>query len=140
MDIETIELNGRNFQVLDLPHNSGLLEFVKLPSGLICKAEYNEDDRRGDDAPYDPQHDTVYITLPDGSADELWVSNLAHYGIVPLCGIYDEPVSFTGVVTQSWVSGDFATVTLTVPLDQFEKCPLDRFGGRKLTCSVVDVS
>jgi hypothetical protein len=136
MDIETIELNGRNFRVLNLEFEQGDLEFVKLPTGVICNAEYNE----GDNIPYDPQHDTVYITLPDGSSDELWAGSLAHYGIIPLCEIGVEPVSFTGVVTQSWVSGDFATVTLTVPLDQFEKCPVDRFGGRKLTCSVEEVS
>ena len=135
MDISRKEIvvDGRTFEVLDLPGDSIDLEFVQLSTGVIAEASYND--------PCDgSEFDSIYITLPDGSNDELWVNSLSHYGIIPLCEICEEPIEFTGVVTQSWVSGDFATVTLTVPLDQFEKCPLDRFGGRKLTCSVVEVS
>jgi len=117
MDIKEIVVDGRTFEVLDLPNDSGRLEFVKLPTGVICNAEYNES-----------EYDTVHITLPDGSSDEFWVSSLAHYGIIPLCEIEVEPFEFVGEAV--WSEGSAGSAYIEVP---------DRYLGKKFRC-VEEVS
>lgn len=127
MDIKEIVVDGRTFEVLDLPSESDCLEFVKLPTGVICDAVYEAAGLCGENIPYDPQHDTIHITLPDGSSDELWVSSLAHYGIIPLCEIGVEPFEFVGEV---WGRGSAGSAYIEVP---------DRYLGKKFRC-VEEVS
>jgi hypothetical protein len=128
MDISRKEIvvDGRTFEVLDLPGDSIDLEFVQLSTGVIAEASYND--------PCDgSEFDSIYITLPDGSNDELWVNSLPHYGIIPLCEICEEPIEFTGVITQSWRRSDDVYITLSVPLDQIDETSFP-LGNRKLTC------
>jgi hypothetical protein len=128
MDISRKEIvvDGRTFEVLDLPGDKGDLDFVQLSTGVIAEASYND--------PYDvSEFDSIYITLPDGSNDELWVNSLSHYGIIPLCKICEEPIEFTGRITQSWRRSDDVCITLSVPLDQIDETSFP-LGNRKLTC------
>ena len=128
MDISSKEIvvDGRTFEVLDLPGGKGDLAFVQLPTGVIAEASYID--------PCDgPEFDSIHITLPDGSSDELWVNSLPHYGIIPLCEICEEPIEFTGVITQSWRRSDDVCITLSVPLDQIDEASFP-LGNRKLTC------
>ena len=129
MDISRKEIvvDGRTFEVLDLPGDKGDFAYVQLSTGVIAEASYND--------PCDgSEFDSICITLPDGSDDELWVSSLPHYGIIPLCEICEEPIEFTGVITQSWRQSDgVLRITLSVPLDQIDETSFP-LGNRKLTC------
>ena len=131
MDISRKEIvvDGRTFEVLDLAGDISGLEFVQLPTGVIAEASYDVGDYDGNGSEFD----SIHIKLPDGSNDELWVSSLPHYGIIPLCEICEEPIEFTGVITQSWRRSDDVCITLSVPLDQIDEASFP-LGNRKLTC------
>jgi hypothetical protein len=137
MDISRKEIvvDGRTFEVLDLPGDKGDLEFVQLSTGVIADASYIDpcDGASYIDPCDGPEFDSIQITLPDGSSDELWVNSLPHYGIIPLCEICEEPIEFTGVITQSWRRSDDVCITLSVPLDQIDEASFP-LGNRKLTC------
>jgi hypothetical protein len=103
-----IQRGDRRFEVIGFDDVNDDLSHVMLSNGNVVVAAYESSVY----ASIDP---TVHIrdVSGEGASDELWLSNLSHYGIIPLVEIVSEPIEF---VCETLITDDYVGAFIPVPL------------------------
>lgn len=104
-----IQVGDRLFEVISYEYVNEDLSHVMLANGTVVEATYEGNDENAD-------YSTVHINADgEGTSDELWLSNLSHYGIIPLVEIVSEPIEFFSE-TQALGTGAALLAPFGVPI------------------------
>lgn len=111
-----IQIGDRLFEVIDYDDVNDELSHVMLADGTVVDATYEGNYETADYA-------TVHINADSrGTSDELWLSNLKRYGIIPLVEIVSKPIEFVGEVIGGALYPCFVPAGITIRTGMRFKC------------------